>query len=313
MSRIIDSIKSHLCKDVRDGVFHIDSILPSIPELAKRFNCGADSVKEALEELGREGIITRKRCLGSYFKKMPPRGKVCIIATLDSVPSAGLFDTVYTALSRASFQVQYIPVGSKIPQGTEIIVDLMRFSDTPAITDCFQKYIKLNAITPTGAAVPNIYNIHYNQWNIACKLRDYLLEKRHRQVTFPKYIHGLNKFDTAINPLLQAPIVDMLYTAGIVAVESETQTTGARDRLMNLLQSGVTAILGAVPIEDMYALIKWAPQGVEVIGGFYDGAQGMAPTLHHLDFPAQETANAVVRACLDEAVEGNLVVEAGFV
>jgi GntR family transcriptional regulator len=69
------SITEVLSREIASGVYEIGSLLPSEAELQERFNVGRHTIREALRSLKDQGVLERRRRLGSIVRATQPSAK----------------------------------------------------------------------------------------------------------------------------------------------------------------------------------------------------------------------------------------------
>ena len=57
---------------IEDGTYRPQSRIPSEPELSKRFSIGRPTVRQAVEVLVRQGLVTRRRGAGTFVRQRRP-------------------------------------------------------------------------------------------------------------------------------------------------------------------------------------------------------------------------------------------------
>lgn len=95
-----EAIREQLFELIRDGVYPIDSKLPSEHELARSFGVSRPIVREALGALGAAGVLEARTGVGSFVRASEPSGLVLLgrysstdlheVRTHLEVPGAGL-------------------------------------------------------------------------------------------------------------------------------------------------------------------------------------------------------------------------------
>ena len=61
-------IKTKIEIDIIAGVYQQSNKLPSISELASKYNCGKTTIKKILDELYEDGIVVKKERIGCFVK-----------------------------------------------------------------------------------------------------------------------------------------------------------------------------------------------------------------------------------------------------
>lgn len=67
--KIVYSISEQICKDIANGVLKPGERLPSIKELAERFNVSTSSIREALQQIEAIGLISIQQGRGCFVSK----------------------------------------------------------------------------------------------------------------------------------------------------------------------------------------------------------------------------------------------------
>lgn len=65
------NIRAAIKQDIDNGMLEVGERLPTEPELAKRYNAGRHSIRRAVTELGKEGLLSVEQGRGTFVQSRP--------------------------------------------------------------------------------------------------------------------------------------------------------------------------------------------------------------------------------------------------
>jgi GntR family transcriptional regulator len=84
-------LKNEILEKIRDGVWEIDSQLPTEKEFMEKYELGRATVREAISRLVTEGYVYKKHGVGTFVaRKMPSLGFEPLISLTSSLKARGI-------------------------------------------------------------------------------------------------------------------------------------------------------------------------------------------------------------------------------
>ena len=100
-------IRTWLLDEIKRGAFDRDAPLPGDLELAERFKVSRGTVRSALADLQRQGVIERRRGAGTFLSERGTRKSGVIGLLMPELDAAGFFKDVGDAFVRCSRRCGY--------------------------------------------------------------------------------------------------------------------------------------------------------------------------------------------------------------
>ena len=158
-------VKNAILKRIQDKVWEPGSLMPGEVALSQEFKCARATVNRALRELAQDGVIERKRKVGTRIKSAPTRHAKFVIPRIrEEIEQTG-FDYRYALIERKK---KMIPdwlrarIGGK---GGEDVLHLrcMHYASSRA----FQYEDRwINLATVPKAGIQTFEDINPNEWLI---------------------------------------------------------------------------------------------------------------------------------------------------
>ncbi len=127
---IYQSIRMQIHKDISSGRLPVGEMIPSEQLLAKKYQVSVTTIRKAIESLTKEGIIERKRGLGSFVRKNLRETKMSL---------KGSFNDILAIAHNTSSQIikfEYVSPGKQIverlnlPSGSQTLnLERIRFKE----------------------------------------------------------------------------------------------------------------------------------------------------------------------------------------
>lgn len=93
-------IADRIAAEVKHGAYAADGLIPGECNLASRFGVARETVRRAIAALAKEGLLERRRGLGTFLTKRGMRKTGLIALMMPDVAGAGIFDVLANEFGR---------------------------------------------------------------------------------------------------------------------------------------------------------------------------------------------------------------------
>jgi GntR family transcriptional regulator len=118
-------VKQEIETMIREGKLKLGDQLPSEPDLAETFNVSRGTVRKALDELAREGIIARRSGAGTFVIRTPSK-EARVISFTEQVKRVGMQPSTKILTQD---QIMAIEAGGRVCEA--FMLDLQQAAETP--------------------------------------------------------------------------------------------------------------------------------------------------------------------------------------
>ncbi len=121
MPILCEQVKTSLRHSIGSGQFNVGDVLPTPDELAPRWQCSPETVRKALVELAREGVVRRVQRKGTLVTRKPRLGTITLMQSYDPHLNGLLVETICRKLYRAGYDVDIL-THSNDPETTQAML-----------------------------------------------------------------------------------------------------------------------------------------------------------------------------------------------
>ncbi len=328
VATLVEQAKTIICNGVRTGQYPIQSQLPSVEDLAVTASCSTETMRRALTELAREGVVQRIKRYGTMVIARPSRGRVCVLASRDIHTNQMLQELVCTALRNADVDVDMVPVSKDLVAASDWISSLLLKRRPPEILvvlssdghmftnqdlflnilDRFPKHVLVMFDHFSSSPKIGEWHILYNHWQSAGLVMNHLRELGHKKVAC---VAGNTDYEICnVYRELLEQAEDLFRMAGMELIPY--YHSSVIDGLVKLIkEDGVTAFWDQNDSVAFKTLIQLhqhgihVPQDVSIVGRFdTPWAQECHPPLTTVSMNPEGMAQAISQAVVD-ALDGN--------
>ncbi|MDD3926093.1 MAG: GntR family transcriptional regulator [bacterium] len=190
-------VEEQIRKQIVDGKYKEGDKLPSLKELALIFNVSSITVRSAIDNLAREGFVTKKRGSGYYaLQGLQSRQPVVAVLLSDKLEVGSftrkqhyhfLIETILKENSKKGYNYHVLVIDNKQPVSVQMLrsidKDAVIFSGIKLATSIVN-YLKQESVpyVCTNWAGENVISLDFDHSKFVNENLDYLVANNHRKI-----------------------------------------------------------------------------------------------------------------------------------
>lgn len=133
MDPLYENAMNYIENSIRRGVYNVGDYLPTVDELAQQISCSLPTVRRAITELSRKGLLKGVQCKGCRILRYPSAGRVCLLLSRDHHSNQLLMEMLSEALYDVGYDLDLIP---PIPDPDKVNGWFRRIAGSGTSPDC---------------------------------------------------------------------------------------------------------------------------------------------------------------------------------
>jgi DNA-binding LacI/PurR family transcriptional regulator len=309
--RLFEQVRKRVVAAILAGDHSVGALLPTAEALASRANCSVGTVRRALTELAREGILRRVQHKGTIVLRRPYRARVCLVLSEDRDTNSLLQPPLYSHLIAHGYSVDIVPTELNAMDHTIMRCRELRSSGSDCLLMIDPKpnfmselerveYAEMTALFPwrlhwapgTTPVYPGTHLVTIDHQHSAADVMKHLLDLGHRRIG-------------TLTPRDQSWVTDVAehcrHLLRVVGAEF-VEHYGNQNNLFTLIKERTITAYWAV--NDHYAIVQMnrlreahiaVPRDLSVVGRFATPwGTDSVPPLTTLSIDPETTARVLV-------------------